>query len=322
VERETILCGRSRRPRRTASGRSFRKACRSRFASHLPHFQGLLRNPRTCFEGPFGEVIRATGPMAKADPFRFSTKYQDDETDLLYYGYRYYNASIGRWLSRDPLDEEGGDNLYAFVDGDALNSSDALGQSIFKKKQKPPMETVTVLTARWTFDIVQTKAPPKKENRYDGGTDFVGFPGPGLTIKDCECGGAAKSCGCGGVHLVSVDTDYKLGYWYRNKKGNRWETNVNVPIVKKWWEQYASDINSLGGCVSHKCADCRKALAPYLGLLDGAEAKLELLDAEVNRALHTWRAPELNDWRVKRNTLKALVEFTRSQCDAICNEEW
>ena len=33
--------------------------------------------------GPFGEFIRATGPMAKANPFRFSTKYQDDETDLV-----------------------------------------------------------------------------------------------------------------------------------------------------------------------------------------------------------------------------------------------
>jgi hypothetical protein len=30
--------------------------------------------------GPFGELLRATGPMAKANPFRFSTKYQDDET--------------------------------------------------------------------------------------------------------------------------------------------------------------------------------------------------------------------------------------------------
>ena len=45
--------------------------------------------------------------MAKANPFRFSTKYQDDETDLLYYGYRYYNASTGRWISRDPLEEAG-----------------------------------------------------------------------------------------------------------------------------------------------------------------------------------------------------------------------
>jgi RHS repeat-associated protein len=53
--------------------------------------------------GPFGEVLRASGPMAKANPFRFSTKYQDDETDLLYYGFRYYNAGTGRWNSRDPL---------------------------------------------------------------------------------------------------------------------------------------------------------------------------------------------------------------------------
>ncbi len=57
--------------------------------------------------GPFGEVIRQTGPMAKANPFRFSTKYQDNETDLLYYGYRYYNASTGRWPNRDPIREAG-----------------------------------------------------------------------------------------------------------------------------------------------------------------------------------------------------------------------
>jgi RHS repeat-associated protein len=57
--------------------------------------------------GPFGEVIRATGPMAKANPFRFSTKYQDDETDMDYYGYRFYNPSTGRWPNRDPLGESG-----------------------------------------------------------------------------------------------------------------------------------------------------------------------------------------------------------------------
>ena len=33
--------------------------------------------------GPFGEVIRATGPMAKVNPFRFSTKFDDDETRSL-----------------------------------------------------------------------------------------------------------------------------------------------------------------------------------------------------------------------------------------------
>ena len=77
--------------------------------------------------GPFGEVIRATGLMAKANPFRFSTKYQDDETDLLYYGYRYYNASTGRWLSRDPIAEKGGLNLCGFVGNDPIRRNDYLG---------------------------------------------------------------------------------------------------------------------------------------------------------------------------------------------------
>ncbi|MEI7733195.1 MAG: RHS repeat-associated core domain-containing protein [Verrucomicrobiota bacterium] len=65
--------------------------------------------------GPFGEVIRATGPMAFPNAFRFSTKYMDDETGLLYYGHRYYGTSTGRWVNRDPIDTSGGVNIYAFV---------------------------------------------------------------------------------------------------------------------------------------------------------------------------------------------------------------
>ena len=72
----------------------------------------LLHIPSSSFQakyeyGPFAEPLRATGAMAKKNPFRFSTKYQDDETDLLYYGYRFYSPSPGRWLSRDPIFEVG-----------------------------------------------------------------------------------------------------------------------------------------------------------------------------------------------------------------------
>jgi len=65
--------------------------------------------------------------MAKANPFRFSTKYQDEETDLLYYGYRYYNASTGRWLNRDLIEENGGSNLYGFVLNTPLDQVDVFG---------------------------------------------------------------------------------------------------------------------------------------------------------------------------------------------------
>src|SRR5690606_28071935 len=43
------------------------------------------------------------------------------------YGYRYYAPDAGRWLSRDPLQELGGSNFYAFVQNDSLNRFDYLG---------------------------------------------------------------------------------------------------------------------------------------------------------------------------------------------------
>ncbi|HEX7861322.1 MAG TPA: RHS repeat-associated core domain-containing protein [Verrucomicrobiae bacterium] len=64
--------------------------------------------------GPFGEPIRGTGVMARKNPFRFSTKFTDNESELVYYGYRYYNAVTGRWLSRDPIGEEGG-SIYSHL---------------------------------------------------------------------------------------------------------------------------------------------------------------------------------------------------------------
>jgi RHS repeat-associated protein len=60
-------------------------------------------------------------------PFGFSTKYEDEETGLLYYGYRYYDPKTGRWPSRDPIEEEGGYNLYGFVGNDGVNQWDYLG---------------------------------------------------------------------------------------------------------------------------------------------------------------------------------------------------
>jgi len=81
--------------------------------------------------GPFGEVLRATGPMAEANALRFSTKYQDEETGLVYYGYRYYDPGTGRWLNRDPLGEEGGMNLCGFVYNDGINKIDPRGEAVW-----------------------------------------------------------------------------------------------------------------------------------------------------------------------------------------------
>jgi len=54
----------------------------------------------------FGGTIALTGSLAKENSFRFSTKYADEETGFYYYGYRFYQPTSGRWLSRDSIDED------------------------------------------------------------------------------------------------------------------------------------------------------------------------------------------------------------------------
>ncbi len=108
----------------------FRKGGRSRGVSQPPAIQRHRKNSRTCCEGPFAEVLHGTGPMAKANPIRFSTKYHDDETGLLYYGYRYYSVSTGTWISRDPIGERGSINLYEFCRNGPLKFYDPHGLAV------------------------------------------------------------------------------------------------------------------------------------------------------------------------------------------------
>ena len=76
---------------------------------------------------PFGETLRATGSYAQANPFRFSSKFTDNETDHVHYGRRYYNPALGRFLGRDPIAEKGGLHLYAFAGNNGINRWDYLG---------------------------------------------------------------------------------------------------------------------------------------------------------------------------------------------------
>jgi RHS repeat-associated protein len=115
--------------------------------------------------GPFGELLRSTGPLSSANPFRYSTKYQDDATGLLYFGNRYYSADLGRWIGRDPIGESGGANLYAMVGNNPINAVDVLG-----------LRTETVSERRlWKYFYDQRYAgAPDDPNRATGeGWSFI-----------------------------------------------------------------------------------------------------------------------------------------------------
>lgn len=89
---------------------------------------------------PFGnsvlvENLTTAATVAKLPSFGFSTKPRDAATGMYYYGYRYYDPVTGRWPSKDPIEEAGGINLYAFGQNDAINGYDVLGMKICTKKR-------------------------------------------------------------------------------------------------------------------------------------------------------------------------------------------
>ncbi|MGN0834757.1 MAG: RHS repeat-associated core domain-containing protein [Candidatus Spyradosoma sp.] len=77
---------------------------------------------------PFGAVAAGTpsGAAVPANPFQWSSEFYDSELGLVYYNYRHYSPSLGRFLSRDPIEEQGGLNLYVFV-GNNFSNGDYLG---------------------------------------------------------------------------------------------------------------------------------------------------------------------------------------------------
>ena len=80
---------------------------------------------------PFLGIIRASGALASTNPFLGSTKFYDRETGLYCYDYRYYDPILGRWLSRDPIEESGGVNVYGFVANDPLDYTDPAGLALY-----------------------------------------------------------------------------------------------------------------------------------------------------------------------------------------------
>lgn len=75
----------------------------------------------------YGKLINSSGDMTDDFNILFSSKYLDRETGLYYYGYRFYSPILVRWLSRDPAEENGGRNLYAFCVNNPVNQTDSLG---------------------------------------------------------------------------------------------------------------------------------------------------------------------------------------------------
>ena len=86
---------------------------------------------------PYGNIIESSGPLADVFSFGFSTKYHDRETGMVGYQERVYSPVLGRWLNRDPIEEDGGINLYVFCQNSPNANIDPLGEAVKIIKNLP-----------------------------------------------------------------------------------------------------------------------------------------------------------------------------------------
>ncbi len=126
--------------------------------------QGLAASYRY---DPYGRLMAQSGTLATANLYRFSSKELHAKSGMYYYGFRFYDPHLQRWLNRDPIDSPtltqhpsvfsdprawvgrvfrlpaevmAGPNLYSMLENDPVNFVDLVGLmgSTYCQAKNPP----------------------------------------------------------------------------------------------------------------------------------------------------------------------------------------
>jgi RHS repeat-associated protein len=92
-------------------------------ATSLSNAAGALAQTYT-FDS-FGNLTASSGSLT--NPFRFTGREWDTETNLQFSRFRYYDPSVGRFLTEDPLGFKAAANFYPYVDNRPTRYRDPLG---------------------------------------------------------------------------------------------------------------------------------------------------------------------------------------------------
>ena len=153
---------------------------------------------------PFGNTFATSGTMAAANTYRFSSKEINVNFGIYYYGYRFYNPVIQRWLNRDPILERGGINMYGFVQNEPTDLVDPFGESDFNA---PPQ------SMSWPPAQVD---PGGQYGFFDGLFDeFTDSDGYTACYAKCMLGGTTAHAG---AELGGATYAAKKWYSWKNPK--------------------------------------------------------------------------------------------------------
>jgi RHS repeat-associated protein len=91
----------------------------------LSNSAGALANTYTY--DTYGKLTASSGTIA--NPFQFTGREFDAETGLRFYRFRYFDSTVGRFVSEDPIGFDGGINFYRYVQNNPALLIDPFGLS-------------------------------------------------------------------------------------------------------------------------------------------------------------------------------------------------
>ncbi len=161
-------------------------------------------NIRAHYEySPFGEIAAQSGDLADTFTHRFSTKPFDAETSLVMYQLRPYAPGLGRWMSRDPIRERGGANVYCWVGNNAITFFDILGLKWTQQLVGSDFYVNFNVGVRGSLNAVDV---------FNGASAHFEFP----DWKDPEFDKTSEGCACikEGTGILNVHVK-----WWKVKEG-------------------------------------------------------------------------------------------------------
>jgi uncharacterized protein RhaS with RHS repeats len=205
----------------------------------------------------------------------------------------FYNPNSGRWLSRDPIEENGGINLVGFVSNCALSQIDELGLDFYLNEEalgpRPPIPLP------------------------DGGFQS------GLTVTTWNVDAPLAPCEQpeGRNYMVIGNGTLNSRYWWSSPSSLFHET-VHVLKWGSAWNSFTVEAQKhLNQCVCLPKARCLQGLVYKLSRMHHEMGHAE--NAQFDCDSYGERCVEASSAKSNAEKLKKELEEASKQCDAIPN---
>jgi hypothetical protein len=154
---------------------------------------------------------------------------------------RWYSPNTGRWFSRDPIGEEGGENIYAAFNNSPTYNIDLFGlspcQSDYRWIVHPPMRDRDLQTAQ-VITVSTTKRVGQNSQTIQAKAPFAGLWG--LTITEPSLVGGDCCCSSSGVFKPVFELVVHSQIYLLDKRSSEWgidRFNSGDPNVDEYWHR-------------------------------------------------------------------------------------